>query len=355
MIRTLGLFAAPRKPNVDDLTRRLVVVCQSRGIAVKMQREIGALAGFPELCCDDDDEIARVDVLVTFSGDGGVLKAARFAAPHQTPVLAVDLGRLGFLSAVRPAEIEAALHRVLDGEFEIEERMMLDARVLRRHLLNNGAPQSTLMPIVEAGEEAGEADGSFSAGAPIISLATAPETALQQAFRDAQSTLQSAAAADCFEVGGSIGLNDAVVAKSALARILKISISIGGELVAQTRADGLVISTPTGSTAYALAAGGPIVDPEVPLLLICPICAHSIAQRPLVIGPDQTIEIQTEWEGDEVSPDVLEAMLTIDGQVGVRLQSGDRVRVQRSPLTARLLKPPANSFFTRLREKLHWI
>jgi len=336
MIRTLGLFAAPRKPNVDELTRSIVKICTARGIAVRMQRDIGGIAGFPDLCCDSDDEIAQADILVTLSGDGGVLKAARAAAPHRTPILAVDLGRLGFLSAVRPTEIEAAFGRVLDGEFKVEERMMLDARVLRRPLSN-------------------EIPTAFTGISGVVPTPQSTLMTLEAAQVEAQALQSTLMTAPTEEVGGSIGLNDAVVAKSALARILKISIRIDGELVAQTRADGLVISTPTGSTAYALAAGGPIVDPEVPLLLICPICAHSIAQRPLVIGPDQTIEIQTEWEGDEVSPDVLEAMLTIDGQVGVRLQSGDRVRVRRSTLKARLLQPPESSFFTRLREKLHWI
>ena len=247
------------------------------------------------------------------------LKAARAAAPHGTPILAVDLGRLGFLSAVRPTEIEAAFERVCQGEFAVEERLMLDARVLR-HTAGLG----------------------FQVSGVSASPSTSPDT-------------QNPTPETWTEVGGSIGLNDAVVAKSALARILRLSISICGDPIVQTRADGLIISTPTGSTAYALAAGGPIVHPEVPLLLICPICAHSIAQRPLVVGPDQIIDIDAEWEGDEVSADALEAMLTVDGQIGVRLQSGDRVRIVRSNLCARLLQPPEASFFSRLRQKLHWI
>ena len=296
MFSSLGIFAAPGKPNVGPLVQELVTLCQRRDIELRLQPEIADLIGADNLRGNSEDHIARSDVLVTFSGDGGVLKAARAAAPHNTPVLAVDLGRLGFLSAVRPSDIEVDFERVWRGEFTIQDRLMLDARVLRR-------------------DDAGEWQ----------------------------------------EVGGSIGLNDAVVAKSALARILRLSISLEGDLIAQTRADGLIISTPTGSTAYALAAGGPIVNPEVPLLLICPICAHSIAQRPLVIGPDSIIDIDAEWEGDEVSPEVLEAMLTVDGQIGVRLKSGDRVRVVRSPLCARLLHSPEASFFARLRQKMHWI
>lgn len=296
-LHTLGVFAAPYKPQAAELAAQLVELAAKHDIAVRLEKSCAAQLNRPDLS-SEDEIVASSDVVVVFSGDGGVLGAARAAAPFDTPVLAVDLGRLGFLSSVRPDEVEAAFNRLLQGEFTYEERMMLDARVFRA-----------------SGE---------SENAPPISI------------------------------GGSIGLNDAVVAKSALARILHLSIFVEGELVAAVRADGLVISTPTGSTAYALAAGGPIVHPDVPLLLICPICAHSLTQRPLVVGPDETVEVLTEWEGEEVASSELEAMLTIDGQVGVRLQSGDRVRVRRARERARLMHLPGDSFYTRLREKLRW-
>ncbi|RYG70636.1 NAD(+)/NADH kinase, partial [bacterium] len=240
--------------------------------------------------CPISDAIASCDVLVTLSGDGGVLAAARAAARFSTPVLAVDLGRLGFLSAVRPTEVEKAFYRLLNGEFEVEERMMIDTEVFRGDV----------------------------------------------------------------KVGGGIALNDAVVAKSALARILRLSIYAGGELIAAIRADGLVVSTPTGSTAYALSAGGPIVPPHVPLLLVCPICAHTLNQRPFIVGADEVLEVRAEWEGDEVKVDSLDAMLTIDGQVGVMLRPGDLVRVQRSQEVARLLRDPQDTFYARLRHKMSW-
>jgi len=252
--------------------------------------------------------VASCDVLVCLSGDGGVLAAARAAATFGTPVLAVDLGRLGFLSTVRPDELGAAFFRLLDGEFEVEERMMLDARVLR------------------------------------------------SAQKDQHAALLTQPKADtsAFEVGGGIALNDAVVAKSALARILRLSIYASGELVAQIRADGLIVSTPTGSTAYALSAGGPIVPPDVPLLLVAPICAHTLNQRPFVVGPDETLDVQAEWEGDEVHAAQLDTMLTLDGQVGVSLRPGDIVRVRRSSQVARLLRDPNDSFYARLRLKMAW-
>jgi NAD+ kinase len=242
---------------------------------------------------------------------------------------------------VRPSDVENAFERLLNDEFEVEERMMLEARVLRSQSNISATKATAAAQVLRAGTGTFFLDSGSTSQPPGITL------------KNSNLALQSLDG--LVDVGGSIGLNDAVVAKSALARILRFHIYVSGDLVAETRADGLVISTPTGSTAYALSAGGPIVHPNVPLLLLCPICSHSIAQRPFIVGPDETIELHAEWEGDEVAPGALEAMLTIDGQVGVVLQSGDRVVVQRSALKARLLQDPNDSFFSRLREKLHWI
>jgi len=302
-MKTLGILAAPYKPQAAELANRLVDLAQSRGVDVRLQEHCAREIGRADLSCDEDS-LAQSEMLVTLSGDGGVLAAARAAAPYQTPILSIDLGRLGFLSAVRPHDMEAAFEAVLQGDYRIEERVMLDARVIR--------------------------DQS--------------EAAVHSALRTPHSALEE----------GSIGLNDAVVAKSALARILHLSIFVEGDLVASVRADGLVISTPTGSTAYALSAGGPIVHPDVPLFLLCPICPHSLTQRPLVVAQDQRIEILTEWQSEEVAPGELEAMLTVDGQIGVPLKSGDRVRVCRSEWKARLVRLPPDSFYNRLREKMRW-
>ena len=312
-MHSLGIFAARFKPQASELAARLVHLAQERGVEVKLQGECASGIARPDLAAADD-VVAACDVLVTLSGDGGVLGAARAAAPHKTPILAVDLGRLGFLSTVRPGEVDRAFEMLLSDEFEVEERMMLDARVIRAASVNR---------IKAQGEAASGEDETITTDGGI-------------------------------DVGGSIGLNDAVVAKSALARILRLTISVEGERVADVRADGLVISTPTGSTAYALAAGGPIVHPDVPLLLLCPICAHSLALRPLVVGPHETVEVLAEWEGEEVTTSEIEAMLTIDGQVGVQLQSGDVVRIRCAAEKARLLRTPHDGFYTRLREKMRW-
>ncbi len=310
-MNSIGIFAAPGKARARGLVLQLIALCEAAGVQVCLPHSWAHDVERPELGAPENEVAAR-DALVVFSGDGGILAAARATAPFGTPILGVDLGRLGFLSSVRPDELENAFRMLRDGAFETEERMMLDARVLRRR-------------------------DHFSEDKPPCKVES-----------------RSIIGANYCEVGGSLGLNDAVVAKSALARILRLNIYVEGELVAAVRADGLVLSTPTGSTAYALSAGGPIVHPGVPLLLMCPICAHTLMLRPLVVGPDETVEILAEWEGDEVAPGELQAMLTVDGQIGVALQSGDIVRVRRDETVARLLIAPGDGFYTRLRQKLRW-
>jgi NAD+ kinase len=311
-MQSIGVFATPGKERVPELLQKLLALAEVRGVLLQMEPANAIQLGREELGADEDT-LAQSDAIIVLGGDGAVLGAARAAAPFRTPVLAVDLGRLGFLSAVRPEHIEDAFDLLLRDGFEIEERMMLDAQVFR------------------------------SSGEAKTQIANATR-------RFPASSLRSNNA----PIGGAIGLNDAVVAKSAIARILRLSIYVEGDLVADLRADGLVISTPTGSTAYALSAGGPIVHPGVPLLLVCPIAAHSLTQRPFIIAANEVIEVRADWEGDEVSPGELEAMLTIDGQVGVVLQPGDVVRVRRSEHKARLLRRPSESFYDRLRMKLSW-
>ena len=307
-MNSIGIFAVPGKPQAVLLGRQLAEMARTRGLEVREQfeQEPPPLQGGDG--CLVGDAVASCDVLICLSGDGGVLAAARAAATFGTPVLAVDLGRLGFLSTVRPDDVENAFERLMNGELQVEERMMLDARVLRCD----------------------------------------DKEKLAVALADPKSDTSP------FEIGGGIALNDAVVAKSALARILRLSIYSDAELVAQIRADGLIVSTPTGSTAYALSAGGPIVPPDVQLLLCAPICAHTLNQRPIVVGAGETVDVRAEWEGDEVQQERLDTMLTLDGQVGVVLRPGDVVRVRRSSMVARLFRDPTDSFYARLRLKMGW-
>lgn len=332
-MKSLGIFAVPGKPQAHRLALELADLASRYDLEVRLQQEHEPPPILGGDGCPISDELASCDVLVTLSGDGGVLAAVRAATKFNTPVLAVDLGRLGFLSAVRPDDIESAFHRLMNGEFEIEERMMIEAEVLREP---NGEKKSES---VNEGAGRGEEllTSSENLGIPN------PKERLRQSHFPGLTS-----------IGGGIALNDAVVAKSALARILRLSIYAGGEQVAAIRADGLIVSTPTGSTAYALSAGGPIVPPDVPLLLVCPICAHTLNQRPFIVGADEILEVRAEWEGDEVKSASLDAMLTLDGQVGVTLRPGDVVRVGRSTRKARLLRDPNDTFYARLRHKMSW-
>jgi NAD+ kinase len=310
-IKSLGIFSAPGKPEARVLAHRLAALAKERGIRVEIQTEDEVPRALEDDGCLVRDELASCDVLATFSGDGGVLGAARAAAGHGTPVLAFDMGRLVFLATLPPTEVESGFAQLLRGEFEIEDRMMLESTVWR----------------------------SDRAVEPLPTSAPSGGRIVPEHFQ---------------EIGSGIVLNDAVVAKSALARILRLSIYADGELVSQLRADGLIISTPTGSTAYALSAGGPIVSPSVPLLLVCPICAHTLTQRPFIVSPEETLEVRAEWEGDEVKESALDVMLTLDGQVGVSLMPGDIVRVSKAKLCAKLLRMPGDSFYRRLRHKMGW-
>ena len=300
--RSVGLFAALAKPGVRPLALELISLAEASGVEVRMSPERADAIERPDLAAAAAS-IAEADLVVALSGTGGVLGAARASAPVGTPVLAVNLGQSGLLSSLPPHEFASAFARLLQSGFasgfEVEERMMLDARVIRRQ------------PVVD-----------FPSASP--------------------------------EIDGDIGLNEAVVASSAMSRMLSLSIQIDGKFVTSTRADGLIVATPTGSTAYALAAGGPVVHPGVPLLVICPICAHSLQQRPVIVGHNSVVDIRTEWPGDEVPSAQLATTLSIDGQVAVPLRSGDTVRVRCSSLVTRLLRKPGESFYERLRRHTSW-
>jgi NAD+ kinase len=199
------------------------------------------------------------------------------------PILGVNLGNLGFLTEINRGELYPTLVQVLAGKFDTEERSLL-AIELRR------------------------AGGS----------------------------------AQSFQV-----LNDAVVTKSALARIIQLTLEVDGHLIARYRSDGLIISTPTGSTAYNLSAGGPIVHPLLPVVVLTPICPHALALRPFVVADRSMIEVMLETQREEV-------YLTLDGQEGTSLGHRDVVRITRSPNVVRLVKVNTRSFYDNLRGKLRW-
>lgn len=229
-----------------------------------------------------DQIAARVDLLVVIGGDGTLLTAARSAGKTKTPILGINLGSLGFLTEVALDELYESIDRGLKGKLTIETRMMLQAEVFRKK----------------------ESLGKFSL------------------------------------------LNDIVINKSALARIVDLSVEIDGYYVTTYKADGLIVSTPTGSTAYSLSAGGPIVFPDMKAILITPICPHTLTHRPLVIPSHAKIAIKLMTEED--------VYFTLDGQRGFPMRNGDVVRVSKSKNVVQLIRPFERNYFDLLRRKLKW-
>lgn len=221
--------------------------------------------------------------LVVVLGGDGTLLSVARALERPTPILGVNMGSLGFLTEVNRGDLYPAMVRVLSGQYTLEERSLLRAEVQR----SNGE-----------------------------SLA--------------------------YRV-----LNDAVIAKTALARIIELALVVDGNLVGNFRADGLIISTPTGSTAYNLSAGGPILFPQLPVAVITPICAHTLSLRPLVVPDASRIEVTLHTEREEV-------YLTLDGQEGAPLGYRDRVVISRSDTVVRLVKAAGRTFYESLRGKLRW-
>jgi len=230
---------------------------------------------------------ADVDLIVALGGDGTLLSmAARIARTgRDIPILGVNFGSLGFLTEIRIDELTASLESVLNGSATFDERAMLAAEAERRNE----------------------------------------------------------------QVDSRIVLNDVVFAKAALSRIIELSVWVSGEFVTRVKADGLIIASATGSTAYNLAAGGPIVHPMVDALVLNPIAPHTLTNRPVVIPGSAEVEVRAHAEGpaDEV-------FVTYDGQSGYPLKQGDVVRVRKSPQMLRIVKAPARGYFEVLREKLKW-
>ena len=226
---------------------------------------------------------ARAGLCVVVGGDGTLLSAARSIAARPVPILGINLGGLGFMAETAPAEAASALREAIEGRFKISRRMTLEVTLLRR-------------------------------GRPVVR--------------------QSA-------------LNDVVITKSALARIIDLRVSIDRQMLTVYRSDGLIVSTPTGSTAYSLSAGGPIIHPEMAALLISPICPHTLTMRPVVVPSSARVEVTLETGDSEV-------YLTLDGQVGHPLRAGDRVKVREGATPVLMVRSRRRNYFEVLRRKLRW-
>ncbi|HXG04052.1 MAG TPA: NAD(+)/NADH kinase [Candidatus Binatia bacterium] len=279
----VGIVAKPDAPQAPAALTRLVRWLQTRGLAVVLDKDSAGLV--PELAVPSaarSDLPGQVDCIVVLGGDGTLLSVARTVGDLALPLLGVNLGGLGFLTTTTLDEMPAALEAFLAGRMVVEERMMLTARVRR-----DGRVASTFL-----------------------------------------------------------ALNDVVIMKSAMSRIIDFAVAVDGLPATAYRADGLIIASPTGSTAYSLSAGGPILFPTMDAVVITPVCSHTLTNRPIVLPGTCRIEVVLHTSQD--------VMVTVDGQVGMSLREHDVVEVERAAARMRLVRFPHTPFFSVLRTKLKW-
>ncbi|MGA8768506.1 MAG: NAD(+)/NADH kinase [Candidatus Acidiferrales bacterium] len=283
MIRAAGIISKPNRDLLSSVVPPLVQWLHEHKVEVFVDRETHECVDCGAQALARDTLASQVDLLIVLGGDGTLLSAARAPGSHKVPILAVNLGGLGFLTSVTLDELYPLLEQVLAGKHRTSDRMMLDAQILR-----GGQP----------------------------------------------------AERQC-------ALNDAVVNKAALSRMLDFDVHVDGNHVGRYRADGLVVATPTGSTAYSLAAGGPIIDPDLDAFVITPICPHMLTNRPLVVPDTARIDLDFTAADEPV-------YLTLDGQIGFQLKPTDRVTITKSKSRVALVRPPSKTYFEVLRSKLKW-
>jgi len=296
-MKRIGIIAKKNKPEAVTIARSLVEWLQPKKIEVYIEEEMGRLlftsgpslrAGLPLSdsyvnSVERSDIPDHVEMIIVLGGDGTLLSVARLVGDHEVPILGVNLGGLGFLTEITLEELYRVLERVIQGDFIMDERVVLNAAVIRR----------------------GERMAEFTV------------------------------------------LNDAVIDKGALSRIIDLETTINGEYLTTFKSDGLIISTPTGSTAYNLSAGGPIVYPSLHCIIVTPICPHTLTNRPIVIPDDVKIRSILQTKQQEV-------ILTLDGQQGFSLEFEDVVEVRKAEGRILLIKSPYRHYFELLREKLKW-
>jgi len=282
-MKRIGIVAKTDREEARTTVARLLEWCVAQGLEPLCEKETAALCPQASVAAVRRPDLpSQVDVLVVLGGDGTLLSMARLVGDLGVPILGVNLGGLGFLTALTVDELIPALEAHLTDGLCIEERMMLSATVSRQ------------------GERLSE----------------------------------------------YVALNDMVITKSAMSRIIRLEVAVDGEFATGYRADGLIVSTPTGSTAYCLSAGGPIVFPTMDAMVLTPICSHTLTNRPIVLPGSQRVEVTLLTDQD--------VMLTADGQVGFALKQMDRVEVRRATPRLRLLRFPHQHFFSVLRTKLKW-
>lgn len=281
--QSIGILSRPRRAQLSVVIPPLLKWLNERKITAAYDEETAAVLTDRSKGMPRTAVADSSQLLLAFGGDGTMLTAARLAAPRGIPLLPINMGSLGFLTGFTLDELYPALEETIAGRFTASHRVMLQAELER-------------------------------AGA-IIERQCA--------------------------------LNDGVIHKGALARMIQLELRINSDFVCRYRADGLIISSPTGSTAYSLSAGGPIVHPAVESFIITPICAHTLSDRPLVVRDSSCIEVKLDGDAESV-------YLTLDGQRGIPMQPTDILRVRRAEHQLQLIQPPKKHYFDILRSKLKW-
>jgi len=275
----IHLFVNTHREDALEAARKTSVYLRQHGVDVGADAQSAALIDAEERSLS---ELADADLVVTFGGDGTLIRAAHVCAEAGTPILGVYYGKFGFVTQCEPHEVGAALSMFFDGSARIEERMMVQTELMR-----HGKTVATLH-----------------------------------------------------------SLNEAVLQRAATARMLEFEVTIDGHLLTTYPADGVLVATPTGSTAYNLSAGGPIVDPKMRALILTAITPHTLSSRPLVLSPESTIHVRIETRGD--------AVLSCDGQSRLQMVNGDEVLISRSPRVTRLISVDQDDFLEKLTRRLFW-
>lgn len=282
IIKSVGIISKPGAEAATQLVPKLIEWLRSRSLQVRCDDETAAydnsVEGVPR-----DEVPAGCDLVIVLGGDGTLLSAARVVAKREIPLFPVNLGGLGFLTAITIDEVFPELERALRGEHRVAKRKLLNTEVHRR----------------------GQVVAAYDA------------------------------------------LNDAVLTKTSIARMIDLQSFVDEQFVADYKADGLIVSTPTGSTAYSLAAGGPIIFPSVPTICLTPICPHMLTNRPVLVPETSVIRIISRTPDENV-------FLTIDGQIGNPICDGDTIVCRSSQFALLLIRPPRMMFFDVLRQKLKW-
>ena len=278
----VGVVGNPNYPDLGAFLATLQQKAGTAGLSLYTEDRIQSLWPSPPAAIGD----ATLDCLITLGGDGTLLRGARLLNGAVTPILGVNLGRVGFLTTAGPDTLDWALDSIARRAYTTEQRLALQSTISGR-----GAKGGRVEPLV---------------------------------------------------------LNDVVVHKGGVARVVRLKVAVDGDEVAQYSADGIIVSTPTGSTAYSMSAGGPIVVPTVDAIVVTAICPHTLAVRPLVLPATAVVTIQP------IPPWTEEVLVSFDGQVGQPIHPGERLEVRRAERPIHLIRLGPESFFKRLRKKLHW-